>query len=81
MNDHDTWNALQALNAWFADHPDCREPAEGVRALGLPDATGVPADRRAWTSTHRRMAAEAGAMLDYAGYAMRKAARTASEAT
>lgn len=72
MTDEDDWEALQALVTWFAEHPRCADPAEGIKALGLPDMTGVPADKRARTSTHRRMAAEATSMLQHAGYAIRK---------
>jgi hypothetical protein len=72
MTDEDDWQALQALIRWFADNPDCSDSAEGVRALGLPDMTGLPEDAHARSSTQRRMAAEAMSMIGHAGYAIRK---------
>jgi hypothetical protein len=72
MSDEDEWQALQSLKAWFAEHPQCSDPHEGIRALGLPDMTGVPEDVHARNRTQQRMTAEALAMLGYAGYAIRK---------
>jgi len=71
MTAEDDYQALQALIAWFNDHEDCIDPGEGIRALGLPDMTGVPPVRQARTTTQRRMAAEAANMLQHAGYAIR----------
>jgi hypothetical protein len=71
MTAEDDYQALESLIAWFADHEDCTEPAEGIRALGLPDMTGVPENAHARNSTQRRMAAEAANMLQHAGYAIR----------
>jgi hypothetical protein len=71
MTAEDDYQALQALIAWFNDHADCTDPAEGIRALGLPDMTGVPPSRHARNSTQRRMAAEAANMLQHAGFAIR----------
>jgi hypothetical protein len=71
MTAEDDYQALQALIGWFAEHPACTDPAEGVRALGLPDMTGVPKTRQARTTTQRRMATEAASMLQHAGYAIR----------
>jgi hypothetical protein len=71
MTAEDDFQALVALKSWFADHPDCSDPAAGVAALGLPDMTGVPQDPHARNRTQRRMAAEAASMLYHAGFAIR----------
>jgi predicted component of type VI protein secretion system len=71
MTAEDDFQALLAIRAWFADHADCRDPAAGVAALGLPDMTGVPQDPHARNGTQRRMAAEAASMLQHAGFAIR----------
>lgn len=71
MTAEDDYQALQALIKWYGEHEDCTDPAEGIKALGLPDMTGVPKTRQARTSTQRRMAAEAASMLQHAGYAIR----------
>jgi hypothetical protein len=75
MTAEDEWQALQDLKAWAADHPD-RTPQQAVRALGLPDMTGVPADPNLRDRTQRRMAYEATAMLSYAEYALNRARRS-----
>jgi hypothetical protein len=62
----DDWNALQALKAWFAEHPESTDPAEGVAALGLPDMTGIPSLPAARTSIQKRMAREADDMFHHA---------------
>jgi hypothetical protein len=81
MTAEDDFQALQALIGWFAEHQDCTDPFEGIKALGLPDMTGMPQSRQARTSTQRRMAAEASNMLQHAGYAIRNrdAGRRAAE--
>jgi hypothetical protein len=71
MTPEDDFQALQQLKAWFADHPDCSDPAEGIAALGLPDMTGVPAKVHGRNRTQQRMAAEATSMLRHAGFAIR----------
>jgi len=74
MTGKEDFQALQDLKAWFAEHPECSDPAAGIRALGLPDMTGVPADpcARSRSRTLQRMAAEATAMLRHAEYAIRQ---------
>ena len=67
----DDWDALEALKAWLAEHPDCTDPHEAVRALGLPDMTGIPDNPKARSSTQRRQAREARDMLQHAMYAIR----------
>ena len=69
MSPADDYQALEALITWFAENPDCTDPAAGVKALGLPDVDSIPADVHA--RTQRRMAAEAAAMLQHAGFAIR----------
>jgi hypothetical protein len=68
MSPEDDYQALQKLKTWFAEHPGCTVPQEGITALGLPDMTGIPAIRALRTSTQRRMAREAEAMLHHARY-------------
>jgi len=70
MTPADDWNALQELRAWFGEHPGCTDPGEGITALRLPDMTGIPLARGSRTSTQRRMAREADAMLHHARYAI-----------
>jgi hypothetical protein len=65
MTPADDWDALQKLKTWFAEHPGSTDPHEGITALGLPDMTGIP---DLATSTQRRMAREATAMLEHARY-------------
>jgi hypothetical protein len=48
MTAEDDYQALEALITWYGEHEDCTDPAEGIRALGLPDMTGVP---QMWTVT------------------------------
>jgi hypothetical protein len=71
MSAEDDYQALQKLKAWFAKHPESTDPAEGITALALPDMNGVPANRaQRTTSTQRRMAREAQAMLHHGQYAI-----------
>jgi hypothetical protein len=71
MTAEDEFQALLKIKAWYADHPESSDPRAGIAALGLPDMTGVPQDKRARNRTQQRMAAEAVSMLKYAEYVIR----------
>jgi hypothetical protein len=71
LDGEDPAPVIQALKAWLDAHPECGDPAEAVRALGLPDMTGIPEDDKLRTSGQRRTAAAARDAMQHAGYALR----------
>lgn len=70
LTDDDMWDVIQVLRAYLTDHP-LRTAEEAVKALGLPDMDGVPADPGARSARHRRMARQAREVLHHARYAVR----------
>ena len=71
LTDEDEIRIIKDLRAWFHDHPGVTDPAEGVKALGLPDMTGVAENVKDRDITQHRIAKEAELVLLHAGYAMR----------
>jgi hypothetical protein len=71
LTGEDEDNAIRDLRAWFREHPNVTDPEAAIKALGLPDMTGVPADPKARTKIHWRMHRDAKLILQHAGYAMR----------
>jgi hypothetical protein len=67
MSEEDNERARLAIQEYVREHCGCT-PDEVIKALGLPDMTGIPADRRARTNEHKRRAAEADLMLHYATF-------------
>jgi hypothetical protein len=71
LTSEDEDQALADLKEWFREHPEVTDPEAGIKALGLPDMTGIPADPKARTGTHKHMLRDAQTILIFAGYAMR----------